>query len=111
MKVYWPNQGYKFIYMQYAAGMECGKICLDLPGFCESGLSMTRLGEVLPSFGVWGSTRRCPLKLAYLTYPKTCNQFKEYAIVFSESVQNYDRHQETPKSNNSSSLKMATLYV
>lgn len=43
------------------------KICKDLLGFCESGLSMTRLGELLSSFVTWGSTRSRPLKLAYLT--------------------------------------------
>lgn len=40
---------------------------LDLPGFSESGLSMSRLGQLLSFFGTCGSTRRRLLKLAYLT--------------------------------------------
>jgi len=38
-----------------------------LPGFCESGLSISRVGEFLPFFGIGASTRRRLLKLAYLT--------------------------------------------
>lgn len=38
-----------------------------LPGFCDNGLSIAGLGELLPSFGKCGSTNRRLLKRAYLT--------------------------------------------
>jgi len=50
---------------------------LDVPGFSESGLSMTRLAELVPFFGTCGSTRRRLLKLAYLTRKKNLSKCKQ----------------------------------
>jgi hypothetical protein len=47
-----------------------GENTMDLPGFCESGLSISRFDELVPFFGTGGSTRRCLLNLAYLTRQK-----------------------------------------
>jgi hypothetical protein len=58
------SYGHKYVLHIKLGKMPKGGKCL--PGFCESGLSMTRLGELLPSFGICGSTRRRLLKPAYL---------------------------------------------
>jgi len=74
---------------------------------------MTRLGELLSSFVTWGSTRSRPLKLAYLTELETLHYMsnkQEYLKIKCNWVI-HDRHQETPSSINSLSLKMATLHM
>jgi hypothetical protein len=74
---------------------------------------MTRLGELLSSFVTWGSTRSRPLKLAYLTGLETLNYMsnkQEYPKIKCNWIIR-DRHQETPSSINSLSLKMATLHM
>lgn len=53
----------------------CPDIVEILPGFCDSGLSMTTSGEQLPFFRTWGSIRSCLLKAAYLQ--KFINKYRK----------------------------------